>query len=107
MLAASTAALAIPWLTPLSFGLHAPGWYLGQSGTRHERSLPQTYSVAWAATVRCRDCAASNPPNVTLRHLAKRGIIVRASIQPPDATGWPPAGRRLTQTYSLQHAYRF
>jgi hypothetical protein len=107
VLAAVATALAIPWLTPLSFGLHAPGWYVGQSGTRHERFLPHTYSVAWAATVHCRDCATSNPPNATLRQFPRRGIIVRASIQPPDPTGWPPSGRRLTRSYSLADAYRF
>jgi len=107
MLAAVAAALAIPWLTPVSLGLHAPGWFVGQSGTRRQSFLPRTYSVAWVANVRCRDCATSNPPNATLRSLPRRGIIVRASIQPPDPTGWPPKGRRLSPSYSLREAYRF
>lgn len=107
MLAAVAAALAIPWRTPVSIGLHAPGWYVGQSGTRHEAFLPHVYSVAWAANVRCRDCATSNPPNATLRLLPRRGIVVRVSIQPPAPTGWPPLGRRLSRSYSLRDAYRF
>jgi hypothetical protein len=107
MLAAAPAALASPWLTPVSLALHAPGWHVGRSGTRHETALPRTYSVAWAATVRCRECATSNPPNDTLRALPPRGIVMRVSIQPPDPTGWPPRGRRLSRGYSLAHAYRF
>lgn len=107
MLAGVVAALAIPWLTPVSFGLHTTGWYVGQSGTRHQSSLPRVYSVAWAANVRCRDCATSNPPNATLRSLPRRGIVVRVSIQPPDPTGWPPRGRRPSRSYSLRDAYRF
>jgi hypothetical protein len=69
--------------------------------------VPQTVSVAWAANVRCDDCAASNPPNATLRALPRRGVIVRASIQPPDAMAWPPTGRKVSRGYSLGDAYRF
>jgi hypothetical protein len=107
MLVRIATVVAIPWLTPLSFGLHAPGWYVGKSGTRHQRFLPHTFSAAWAGNVRCSDCATSDPPNATLRHLPRRGIIVRASIQPPDPTGWPPKGRRLTKSYALKDAYHF
>jgi hypothetical protein len=107
MLAAIAAGLAIPWLTPVSLGLHAPGWYVGQSATRHQAFVPRTYSVAWAASVRCRDCAISNPPNARLRSLPRRGIIVRVSIQLPDPTGWPPKGRRLSRSSLLGDASRF
>jgi hypothetical protein len=107
MLAAVPPALAAPWLTPVALALRAPGWHVGRSGTRREAGLPHMYSVAWAATVRCRECATSNPPNDTLRALPQRGIIVRVSIQPPDPTGWPPRGRELSRGYSLAHAYRF
>jgi hypothetical protein len=107
MRAAVAAALVIPWLTPVSLGLHARGWYVGQSGTRRQSFLPRTYSVAWAANVRCSDCATSNPPNATLRSFPKRGIIVRVSIQPPDPTGWPPSGRQLSPSYSLRGAHHF
>jgi hypothetical protein len=107
MLAAVVAALAVPWSTPVSFALRAPGWYVGQSGTRHESFAPYTFSVAWAANVRCRDCATSNPPDATLRRLPRRGVVVRVSIQPPDPSGWPPARRRISHGYSLDGAYRF
>jgi hypothetical protein len=53
------------------------------------------------------DCGRSNPPNATLGRLPRRGIIVWASIQTPDPTGWPPRGRKLTLTYALAHASRF
>jgi len=111
MLAALVIALTPPWLMPVSFGLHAPGWHVGQSGThytrvgREHRLTPS--STAWAANVRCPDCGTSDPPNTTLRRFPRRGIVVRASIQPPDPTGWPPSGRRLTHTYSLRGAYHF
>src|SRR5262249_59155595 len=94
MRAAVAAALVIPWLTPVSLGLHARGWYVGESGTRRQSFLPRTYSAAWAANVRCRDCATSDPPNATLRSLSRRGVILRVRIQRPGPTGWPPQGRR-------------
>lgn len=107
MVAAVAVALAVPWLAPVSFGLHAPGWYVGQSGTRYQSVAPRVSSVAWAGNVRCRDCVSSVPPNATLRSLPRRGIIVRVSIQLPDPTGWPPKGRLLSRRYSLRDAYRF
>lgn len=111
MLAAVAIGLAVPWLTPVSFGLHAPGWHVGRSGTYYEsvggaHSRTPT-STAWAANVRCPDCGRSNPPNATIQHLPERGIIVRVYIEPPDSTGWPPTGRRLTRTYSLADASHF
>ena len=111
MFAAVAVALAVPWLTPVSFSFHAPGWQVGRSGTFYEsvgRSHTRTpFSTAWAANVRCPTCGTSNPPNATLRRLPRYGIIVRASIQPPDPTGWPPRGLRLSRNYSLDAAHRF
>lgn len=111
MLAAVAVALVVPWVTPVSLGLHAAGWYVGRGGTFYEsvgRTHTRTpFSTAWAANVRCSDCRRSNPPNATLHHFPRRGIIVRVSIQPPDPTGWPPPGRRLSATYSLADAYHF
>jgi hypothetical protein len=107
MVRAFAIGFVVPWLGSLSFGLHAAGWYVGQSGTRHQQFLPRVYSAAWAASLPCRDCATSDPPNATLRHLHRNGVIVRASIQPPDPTGWPPKGRKLSRNYSLNGAYRF
>jgi hypothetical protein len=63
-------------------------------------------STAWAANVRYRDNAKSDPPNATLRHLPAEGVVVWASIQGCDA-GWPPGHRRVSARYSLASAYRF
>ena len=109
MVVAVVIALAIPWLTQLSFGLHAQGWHVGRSGTIHtavgssHARVPM--STAWAANVRYRDSATSAPPNATLRHLPPRGIVVWASIQLPTEA-WPPDHRRLSVHYSLVNAYR-
>src|SRR5919198_5875321 len=104
-----TAAAAVPWVAPLSFGLHRQGWHVGHSGTvyttvgpRHDR-IPM--STAWAANVPYRDRATSDPPNRTLRHFSSSAVVVWASIQPPR--GWPPSQRRLSVHYSLADAYRF
>jgi hypothetical protein len=111
MLAAVAVALAIPWLTPLSFGVHAPDWHVGRSGTVYEsigRAHTRTpVSTAWTANVPCLDCGRSNPPNATLQHFPGRGIIVWASIRPPDPSGWPPRERRVTRNYALANAYHF
>jgi hypothetical protein len=100
----------IPWLSPLSFASHPATWTTGQSGTvfqtrgvQHKR-FP--FSIAWAANVRYRERATADPPNTTLQHLPRDGIVIWTMIQP--ATGWPPAGRRVTALYySLVHPYRF
>jgi hypothetical protein len=111
MLAAVAIALAVPWLTPVSFGWRVPGWHVGQSGTHYElvghAHTRTPFSTAWVTNVRCRDCGTSNPPNATLQQFPRRGIIVWASIQPPDPTGWPPTRRRLSRNYSLTDAYHF
>jgi hypothetical protein len=111
MLAAVALALAVPWLTPLSFGAPAHGWQAGRSGTITtsvgRAHTATALSTAWTANVRCPDCTTANPPNATLQRLPRGGIIVWASIQPPAATGWPPDRRRLSRRYSLTDAYRF
>ncbi len=109
MIAALIVALAIPWLTPLSFGLHAKGWHVGQSGTYHTVWCSQTCgarSTAWAANVRYRDSARSDPPNRTLEHRPADGVVVWASIQ-GCTMGWPSDHRRVNVHYALADAYRF
>ena len=110
MLAAVVAAIVVPWLTPLTFSSHPSGWYTGASGTYFLTvgSSHQRYpvSVAWTANVICPDCNHFNPPNGTLRHLGPNDVVVWASIQEADPTGWPPAGRRLSPRLSLGHAFR-
>jgi hypothetical protein len=83
----AAAALA-PWAHPLGFGPLA-GWRRGASGT-----VPSLYgkvssrvpapkmSTAWIATtnVRYRDSVTSDPPNRTLMHLPREGVIVWAVI---------------------------
>jgi hypothetical protein len=109
MVAVAVAVLAIPWASPLSFTVHAPGWHVGQSGTVHAtvgRAQAQVpMSTAWATNVHYRDSATSDPPNTTLQHLSPTGVVVWASIQP--SAGWPPDGRRTTKRYSLADSYRF
>ena len=101
-------ASAVPWRVPLAFRLHVPGWYTGQSGTvystvghAHTR-FPM--STAWAANVRYRDPATSDPPNNTLRRLAPTGVVVWAIIQ-PSMPGQPD--RRVSAHYNLADAYHF
>jgi hypothetical protein len=107
VLAEAAIALTIPWLKPLSFALNAQGWYVGRSGTvsttvgRAHAQAP--LSTAWAANVRYRDPASSDPPNTTLQHLPPGGVVIWASIQPP--TAWPPDHRRVSVHYSLADAY--
>jgi hypothetical protein len=101
-------ALALPWLSPLSFGLRAKGWHAGQSGTTYETvghahtRLPM--STAWVANVPYRDPATSDPPNRTLRHFPASGVVVWAVIQ-PSMPGQP--GRRVSPHLSLADAYHF
>jgi len=83
----AAAALA-PWAHPLRFGPLA-GWRRDASGT-----VPSLYdnvssrvrspkmSTAWIATanVRYRDPVTSDPPNRTLMHLPREGVIVWAVV---------------------------
>jgi hypothetical protein len=111
VLVAFVAAVAVPWLTPLRFASHPTGWKAGASGTYSLTIGPahQKYpvSVAWTSNVPCRDCDHSNPPSATLHRLGSGGVVVWASIQIADPTGWPPAGRPLSPHYSLTDASHF
>jgi hypothetical protein len=101
-------AAAVPWLVPLAFASRPPGWHTGRSGTVSVHSgihAPTPMSTAWAANVRYRDTATADPPNRTLTRMPRRGIVIWASIAPPDY--WRPTGRRVSTRRTLAHAYRF
>jgi hypothetical protein len=76
-----------PWPHPLKFQPLA-GWQTGASGNtpsayggagRHRR--PPQESAAWIARgARYRDKATADPPNATLTHLPRGGVIVWAVI---------------------------
>jgi hypothetical protein len=82
------AGLALsPWAHPLAFR-PLPGWSTGASGTvksayvghGHQVSVPKE-SAAWIARdVRYRSRATEDPPNETLRHLPRNGIVIWAVI---------------------------
>jgi hypothetical protein len=83
----AAAALA-PWAQPLRFGPLA-GWQRGASGTvpslydnASSRVRAPRMSTAWIATrnVRYRDSVTSDPPNRTLMHLPRDGVIVWAVV---------------------------
>jgi hypothetical protein len=109
MAGAVNAHASSPWHAPLSFGLHAHGWRVGQSGTYRDTWCSQAgvaRSAAWAANVRYRDSVRSDPPNATLRHLPPGGVVVWASIQRCTAE-WPPSHRHLSHLDSLEGAWRW
>ncbi len=80
------AAIALaPWAHPLAFR-PLTGWHRGASGTvvfpydRPRRNEPAE-STAWMArNVRYRSPAIADPPNKTLAHLPRKGLIVWAVI---------------------------
>jgi hypothetical protein len=81
-----------PWAHPLAFRA-LPGWRTGASGTvrsayighRKWIGVPKE-STAWMArNVRYRSPATEDPPNGTLAHLPRNGVIVWAVI----FQGWP------------------
>ncbi len=89
-----------PWLHPLAFA-PLPGWQTGMSGNTHspyvgppsKRVARPLESSAWIArNVRYRDAATADPPNRTLRHLPRNGVIVWAVIYNPAAKGSKPIG---------------
>lgn len=81
------AAALAPWAHPLAFQ-PMPGWRTGASGNvpslytgRTEAPPMPKASTAWMArNVRYRDAATSDPPNKTLMHLPRDGVIVWAVI---------------------------
>jgi hypothetical protein len=90
VLASLLISLALaPWSHPLAFAA-GPGWQSGRSGTMRSayagaRRVPTPLeSAAWTATgVRYRDRATADPPNVTLRAIPPRAVIVWAVIYEP------------------------
>lgn len=83
------AASAAPWRQPLSFRPLA-GWRTGASGTVHEfrdasgKRYPLKYpeSAAWISEVPYRDFATTDPPQRTVRRMARTGVVVWAVITP-------------------------
>jgi hypothetical protein len=93
------AVLAIaPWTQPVRFR-PLPGWESGASGTLASSYGPvpgnaaPKESTAWMARgVRYRDRPTADPPNATLAHLPRRGIVVFATVFESAAD----KGRRVT-----------
>jgi hypothetical protein len=93
------AALVLaPWVHPLAFHPLA-GWQTGLSGNTRSayvgppgnRAKTPLESSAWIArNVRYRDDATADPPNKTLRHLPRSGVIVWAVIYNPAQKGEQP-----------------
>jgi hypothetical protein len=85
-----------PWAQPLAFQ-PLPGWQTGASGNttsayvgRHTKTAVPLESTAWIAkNVRFRDPATADPPNATLAHLPRNGLIVWAVIYNPAVDGAP------------------
>ena len=80
------AAIALaPWAHPLAFR-PLSGWHRGASGTvasfyDDSRNKAPQESTAWMArNVRYRSPATADPPNKTLAHLPRNGLIVWAVI---------------------------
>jgi hypothetical protein len=79
------AAALSPWTHPLAFG-PLPGWGTGASGNVPSLYGPSpveapTALSAWiASNVRYRDKATADPPNKTLAHVPRTGVIVWAVI---------------------------
>jgi hypothetical protein len=85
------AALALaPWAHPLAFR-SLLGWQTGMSGTHSAYVRTLLESSAWIARgVRYRDDATADPPNKTLKHLPRDGVIVWAVIDNPAQNGTKP-----------------
>jgi hypothetical protein len=90
-------ALAVaPWAHPLVFQ-PMPGWQTGASGNttsayvgRRTKAVVPLESTAWIATnVRYRDDSTADPPNATLTHLPRNGLIVWAVIYNPANSRTP------------------
>jgi hypothetical protein len=79
------AAALSPWAHPLAFR-PLPGWRTGASGNVPSLygpspvEAPTASSARTASNVRYRDNAAADPPNKTLAHLPRTGVIVWAVI---------------------------
>ncbi len=102
----AAAALA-PWAQPVQFR-PLPGWQHGASGTFESSYGPAgnvaspKESTAWMVTgVRYRDRRQADPPEATLSHLPRRGIVVFAVVYESAQT----TERRIA--LSLDHATRY
>ena len=97
-MAAFLAALALaPWAHPLAFA-PLPGWQTGMSGTHLAYVKTMLESSAWIArNVRYRDYAAADPPNKTLAHLPRTGVIVWAVISTSAENGAKPIQLELNE----------
>jgi hypothetical protein len=87
-----------PWTHPLAFApLH--GWQTGMSGnTRSAYVKTVLESSAWIArNVRYRDDATADPPNKTLAHLPRNGVIVWAVISTSAQNGAKPIQLELNE----------
>ena len=90
-------ALAVAlWAHPLAFQ-PMPGWQTGASGNttsayvgHRRKAVVPLESTAWIAkNVRYRDDPTADPPNATLAHLPRNGLIVWAVIYSPANSGAP------------------
>lgn len=90
-------ALAVaPWAHPLAFQ-SMPGWQTGASGNttsayvgHRTKAVVPLESTAWIAkNVRYRDDPTADPPNATLAHLPRNGLIVWAVIYNPANSSAP------------------
>ncbi len=105
LLAALTLA---PWLHPLAFR-PLPGWQTGASGDtrsvyvgRGRHVVAPEESAAWIARgVRYRDPATADPPNATLAHLPRDGVVVWAVIYAPVDRGQRPIHLDLARARHL------
>lgn len=83
-----------PWAHPLAFG-PLSGWHHGASGTvifhyDHPRPNAPAESTAWIArNVRYRSPATADPPNKTLAHLPRNGLVIWAVIFRGHPRGQP------------------
>jgi hypothetical protein len=88
------AAVLAPWAHPLAFR-PLRGWRRGASGTVRSHyggatrrvAAPRASSAWIAKNVRYRDRATADPPNATLAHLPRNGIVVWAVIFEPAHVG--------------------
>lgn len=82
----SSPPVGATWARPLEFS-PLGGWHTGASGTLPSRYGPASVrspkeSTGWIATknIRYRNRATADPPNKTLAHLPRDGVIVWAVI---------------------------
>jgi len=101
MVALVAALVIAPWAQPVRFG-PLPAWQTGASGTLASSYGPvpgvtvPKESTAWIARgVRYRDRPSADPPNATLSHLPRQGIVVFVSVYESAAPRGSPIDLRL------------